>query len=113
METDEMKKILMAAAASIVFGAPLAFAAGTTAGSPPLQQVAAETAHCPALEQQVQNEESQLSPAAAVKDAGKMDESLSLCRQDKHKNDVEKVGAALRPGTGAKTPVLLRLPTGS
>ena len=75
-----MKKILMASAIALVCGAPLAFAATGN-----MNNGALTTQHCSYLETQMSG--------AKFKSQAAEDNALSLCRQDRHKNHVSKLGA--------------------
>jgi hypothetical protein len=88
MEIDTMKKILMAAAgALLVSGSSLAFAANS--GS--MSSAAPTTEHCSYLETQAQAKPATTYSAARHQTAEQ--NTMSLCRQDKHKNDVAKFGS--------------------
>jgi len=69
-----MKNIILASAVALVIGAPLAFAANSNTNSGALT-----TQHCSYLETQ-------------YKGAAPSEKALSLCRQDRHKDDVSRIG---------------------
>ena len=78
-----MKKIILASAAALVIGAPLAFAANSNMNSGALT-----TQHCSYLETQYKSQPSE--------------KALSLCRQDRHKNDVSRIGDRAKGGGGGE-----------
>ena len=70
-----MKRIILASTAALILGAPLAFAANSNMNGGELT-----TQHCSYLETQ-------------YKGAAPSEKALSLCRQDRHKNDVSRIGS--------------------
>jgi hypothetical protein len=76
-----MKKILIAATIALVAGAPLAFAAKSTLPS----NAALTTEHCSYVEQTFAKDRANYKTEAAYQTA--VEKALSLCRQDRHKNN--------------------------
>lgn len=95
-----MNRTITAAAAAIILGAPLAHATSNAASMTPSEWQVAEaytTEHCKALEEQFAKEEAQHKTSSAYEQARALkEEGLSLCRQDKHKEGVNKLEESLK-----------------
>jgi len=95
-----MNRIMIATAAALVLGAPLALAAN----NPPLTSAILPTEHCTRLQQQLAHEQDKHGSATSYQARAGYEEDMALCRQDKDRDDT--------PGV-AKTRLLDTLPAKS
>jgi len=91
LEINEMNRILMAAAAALVLGAPLAFAANSGLPNP----ADLTTKHCSYLDQQFSNAKYKTEAAKQVAE----EKAEALCRQDKDRDGRANFGSALHPSS--------------
>jgi hypothetical protein len=82
-----MYKIPAAAAVALILGAPLAFGANNGLPNP----ADLTTEHCSYLETQMPSQG--VTPYSEAKRQAAEEKALSLCRQDRHKNDnTQRIG---------------------
>lgn len=95
-----MNRIMIATAAALVLGAPLAFAATNTA----LNDAILPTEHCTRLQQQLAHEQDKHRSGTSYQANPSYEEDMALCRQDKDHDDSQTAKTRLLnivpPGKG-------------